>query len=331
MINKEKAYIFDGPFAEYCAMYVDYKKALGYKFQASSYYRLRQFDDFFKEYKLNQQRLTKKMVDDYVQKRGTESPKTQHQRMSTIRQFARFMNTLGFNYYVFPKSQFVKKSNDYVPYIFTHEEMAQIWPIVDNLGYSPKSPYAHLIYPMLLRMVYGCGLRINEALALQKTDFDLDNGLITVKKAKNNTTRFIPMSDSLTVYCRGYIKKMSFDMNTDGYFYPAPDGWRYNSGSILCGFRNILRKAGIIANNTTVPRVHDLRHTFAVHALEKMVREGQDIYYALPILQTYMGHRDVESTEKYLRLTSDAYSHIINSTATMYHDVFPEVTEDESV
>lgn len=329
MINREREYIFDGPFSEYCSMYVDYKKGLGYKFQVSSYYRLRQIDNFFKKYEIKQRILTREMVDDYVSRRGNESPKTQHQRMSTIRQFALFMNTLGFNFYVFPQTEFVKKTNDYVPYIFTHEEISKIWPIVDDLKYSPQSKYAHFIYPMLLRMVYGCGLRINEALTLQKTDLNLDDGIITVKKAKNNTTRFIPMSGSLTVYCRSYAKKMAFDMDTDGYFYPAPDGRKYNSGSILCGFRNVLRKAGIIASDSTGPRIHDFRHTFAVHSLEKMVREGQDIYCALPILQTYMGHRDVESTEKYLRLTSDAYSNILNSTAMIYHDVFPEVREDE--
>lgn len=198
------------------------------------------------------------------------------------------------------------------------------------MKYSPVSKYAHVIYPMLLRMVYGCGLRINEALTLQKTDLNLDKGIITVKKAKNNTNRFIPMSESLTVYCRSYARKMEFDMDTNDYFYPAPDGQKDNSGSILCGFRDILWKAGIITSSSSAkPRIHDLRHTFAVHSLEKMVYEGQDIYCALPILQTYMGHRDVESTEKYLRLTSEVYSNILNLTSEIYQDVFPEVLEDE--
>src|SRR5699024_1304668 len=205
-------------------MYVDYKKGLGYKFQTSSYYRLRQIDNFFKKYGLKQQLLTREMVNDYVSRRGNESPKTQHQRMSTIRQFSLFMNTLGFNFYVFPQAEFVKKTNDYVLYIFTQEEMEKIMQIVDDLKYSPKSKHAHFIDPMLLRMVYGCGLRINEALTLQKTNLNLENGIIVVKKAKNNTTRMIPMSESLTFYCRYYVKKMAFDMDKEGYFYPAPDG-----------------------------------------------------------------------------------------------------------
>ncbi len=329
MIDKEKEYTFNGPFARYCSMYVNYKKGLGYKFQVSSYYRIRQIDNFFKKYELKQPLLTKEMVEDYVSKRGNESPKTRHQRMSTIRQFALFMNTLDFNFYVFPENEFVRKMNDFVPYVFTHEEISNIWLITDNMKYASNSKYAHLIYPMLLRMLYGCGLRINEALSLKITDINLDNGIITVNKAKSNVTRFIPMSETLTLYCRHYVKEMAFDISLEGYFYPAPDGRKYNSGSILTGIRSILRKAKIITTESSNPRIHDLRHTFAVHSLEKMVSQGQDIYCALPILQTYMGHQDVESTEQYLRLTSDTYGIIIDSTADIYHNVFPEVEEDE--
>lgn len=329
MIETNKKYTFDGPFATYCSMYVEYKIGLGYKFQVSSYYRLRQVDNFFKKSGLKKPILTKNMVEEYVSKRDNESTKTQHQRMSTIRQFALFMNMLGFNFYVFPKNEFVKQRDNFIPYIFIHDEITRIWSIVDQLKFSGNSKYAHLIYPMLLRMLYGCGLRINEALTLQKIDINLEDGVITVSKGKNNITRFVPMTETLRIYGQHYVKNMAFDMSTEGYFYPAPDGRKYNSGSILSGFRRILRDAEIITDESVKPRIHDLRHTFAVHSLEKMINEGQDIYSFLPILQTYMGHRDVESTEQYLRMTSDTYGNIINSTEEMYQDVFPEVQENE--
>lgn len=331
MIDTEKEYIFNGPFARYCSIYVDYKKALGYKFQVSSYYRLRQIDNFFKKYNLKNPVLTKKMVDHYVRKRGNESTKTQHQRMSTIRQFALFMNTLEFDFYVFPKNEFVRIRDNFTPYIFKHKEMSNIWSVIDTLSLTENNEYDSLIYPMLLRMLYGCGLRINEALTLHKIDIDLENGVLTVNKAKNNITRLVPMSETLTKYCRNYVRKMAFDMKTEGYFYPAPDTQTYKSSSILNDFRRILLKAGIISSGSVNPRIHDLRHTFAVHSLEKMVSQGQDIYSALPMLQTYMGHRDIISTEQYLRLSSDTYGIIINSTAEMYQGVFPEVNEDERI
>ena len=93
--------------------------------------------------------------------------------------------------------------------------------------------------------------------------------------------------------------------------------------------REFMRKAGIRKEDGSTPRVHDLRHTFAVHSLEKMVSEGKDIYCALPTLSTYLGHRGVESTEKYLRLTEESFRSIIDGMEIYYGGLFPEVCHDE--
>src|SRR5690625_1339716 len=228
MKNREKQFIFDGPFKEYCPMYIEYKRNLGYKFGESSFYSLRYMDDFFKKYNMTSSlTLNKEMVEDCVNKRGNETPKTQHMKMSLIRQFSIFMNSIGFDFYVHPK-ELIPISKTFTPYIFTCEEIAKIIKVVDNLEYTPSSKYYHIIYPMLFRMLYGCGLRINEALSLKKADVDLDNGILTVKMAKNNTSRLVPMSTSLNNYCHQYVSNMGFDMHDDGYFYPSRDNGKYN-------------------------------------------------------------------------------------------------------
>lgn len=328
MKDREKNFVFDGPFKEHCPMYVEYKRNLGYKFGESSFYQLRYMDDFFKKYDMYPLILNKEMVEDYVSKRGNESPKTQHMRMSLIRQFSIFMNSIGFSFYVHPK-ELIPISNTFTPYIFTHEEIARIIKVVDNLEFTPWSKHFHLIYPMLFRMLYGCGLRINEALSLKKIDIDLDNGILTVTKAKNNTSRLVPMSRSLIYYCREYASKMRFDMCDDGYFYPSRDNGKYNSTPVYVKFKHFMKAAEIFTDGEIGPRVHDIRHTFAVHSLEKMVKDGQDIYCALPTLCAYLGHRDIESTEKYLRLTEESYGQIIGSIAPLYDEVFPEVKTGE--
>ena len=90
-----------------------------------------------------------------------------------------------------------------------------------------------------------------------------------------------------------------------------------------------MKIAGIFSEGSVGPRVHDIRHTYAVHALEKMINDGQDVYCTLPILSTYLGHRGIESTEKYLRLTEEAYDSIIDALSPLYTDVFPEVVHHE--
>lgn len=328
MKDREKHFIFNGPFKKYCSIYVEYKRNIGYKFGESSLYQLRYMDDFFKKYEMSSLELNKDMVEAYTSKWGNESAKTQHMRMSLIRQFAIFMNSIGFNFYVQPRD-LIPIPKTFSPYIFTREEIASIIKVVDNLEYTPSSKYYHLIYPMLFRMLYGCGLRINEALSLKKVDVDLDNGILTVKKAKKNTSRLVPMSTSLHTYCRQYALNMGFDMHSDGYYYPSRDNGKYNKTPVYVKFKDFMKKAGIFADNEVGPRVHDLRHTFAVHSLEKMVRDGQDIYCALPILCTYLGHRDIESTEKYLKLTEEAFGQIIDSVTPLYNGVFPEVEINE--
>lgn len=328
MKDKEKQFVFDGPFKGFCTSFVTYKRSMGYKFGESSLYSLRYMDDFFKRYNMLEITLTKENVKEYTAKRGTEAAKTQHTRMSLIRQFALFMNSSGYDFYVHPK-ELIPISKTFTPYIFTHDEINRVLKVLDNLAPTPWSIHYHLIYPMLFRMLYGCGLRINEALCLKTTDVDLENGILTVTKAKLNTSRLVPMSESLNDYCKIYVQKMDLEMNSTGYYYPSRDQGKYHRTPIYVKLKQFMKEANIFSDGSVGPRVHDVRHTFSVHSLEKMVADGMDIYCALPILSTYLGHRGIESTEGYLRLTEQAYSGIINSMAPLYESVFPEVTSIE--
>lgn len=328
MKNKEKQFVFTGPFKDYCSQYVSYKRGMGFNFGESSLYLLRHMDDYFKQYNYSTSVLTKRMVEDFVSQRNMESVKTQHMRMSLIRQFAIFMNRIGFYFYVYP-DELIPIAKTFTPYIFTHDEIERIMNVVDHLSYIPQSKYYHLIYPMLFRMLYGCGLRINEALSLKKSEVDLVNGILTITKTKNGTSRLVPMSWSLTDYCRHYAGNMGFDMFSEGYFYPSRDAGKYHRTPVYIKFKQFMKLAGIFPEGSIGPRVHDIRHTYAVHALEKMINDGQDVYCTLPILSTYLGHRGIESTEKYLRLTEEAYGSVIDAIAPFYTGVFPEVVHHE--
>ncbi|UNC92135.1 tyrosine-type recombinase/integrase [Candidatus Contubernalis alkaliaceticus] len=322
---------FDGPFSECCHRYVDYKKSLGFKMGDSIFYLIRGMNRFFKPYKMTPDALvlTQEMVEDYVAYRPDESTKTQHIRMSFIRQFALFMNrTYNHSFYVYPLKDFVKIRDGFVPYIFTHDEIDRLAEVVDLIPESKRYPQYHIIYPMLFRMLYGCGLRINEALGLTVDQIDVNSGIIHLKDSKNGCERLLPMSISLTHYCWYYMDRMNISNRYNGLFYPSYYGGEYNSTPVYCQMRKFMKQASIYRSNGTSPRVHDLRHTFAVHALEKMVAEGMDIYCSLPILSQYLGHRGIESTEKYLRLTESAYHSIIDPMQDFYGGIFPEVPHE---
>lgn len=246
--------------------------------------------------------------------------------MSLIRQFAIFMNNLGYDAYVYP-TKLIKLGKVFTPYIFTHEEISKIIKTSDNLKKCNCSANYHLIYPVLIRLLYGCGLRISEALSLKVSDVNLQYGILTITKSKFNKSRLVPMSESLTQVCRNYAVKMNFSVKENGYFFPAPDKGRYNRTPVYLKFRHIVKEAGIM--HPKGPRLHDLRHTFAVHALEKMVGQRRDIYCSLPILCAYLGHTGVESSQKYLQLTEQSFSSITNPLETSYKSIFPEVNLNE--
>jgi integrase/recombinase XerD len=325
-------YLFDGPFQAYCKKFIDYKRSLGFKICEPYCHRLRDMDNLFARFLLDQVELTinKEMAETYVALRENESVKTQLLRMSTIRQFALFMNRIGFNFYVYPETAFPKANDVFVPYIFTHEEITRLASVLDKIPFLSGNPKQHLVYPMLFRILYGCGLRLNEALNLRFSDLDMVHGHIILNNTKNNSQRMLPMSSSLLDYCRRYVEKMSFDPQYGGYYFPSCRGQNLHTGSVYYRLREFMRKANISKENGKPPRIHDLRHTFAVHSLEKMVAEGRDIYCSLPILSTYLGHQGIESTEKYLRLTKESFSTLIERMENYYTDVFPEVNHGQA-
>ena len=126
-----------------------------------------------------------------------------------------------------------------------------------------------------------------------------------------------------------FRQKMRMLPFSEGYCYPSRDAGKYHRTPVYIKFKQFMKLAGIFPEGSIGPRVHDLRHIYAVHALEKMINDGQDVYCTLPILSTYLGHRGIESTEKYLRLTEEAYGSVIDAIAPFYTGVFPEVVRHE--
>lgn len=134
------------------------------------------------------------------------------------------------------------------------------------------------------------------------------------------------MSPSLTRYLEAYSLKIHTLSTPENYFFMKRHSTAYTSDTIYKNFRKILWKSGIsYGGKGRGPRLHDFRHTFAVHSLNQMIRQGVELYCALPILSTYLGHVSVEATERYLRLTEEAYPGILDAVSRTCAYIFPEV------
>lgn len=321
---------FKSVFSDELYAFLKLKRSLGYKYKSEAHI-LQRIDAFFISEKLDQLKLTENIILKWSIKRETESPKTHFTRVSVLRQFIIFLNKNGITTVMPQKILKSAFSKSFTPYIFTHN---QIRILIDNADKMPKnrgSSKMYIIFPAILRLLYGCGLRVSEAAALRIHDFDLNRGILTIRNSKNDNNRIIPLSASLKIYMINYFNKMHPLAKNDDFVFPTPKKEQYNINTIYNYFRKILWQSGIShGGRGKGPRLHDLRHTFAVHSLQNWIIQNKDTYVLLPILSTYLGHKTIYATEKYLRLTSEMYPDIIDKVKNTCGEIIPEVTDYET-
>jgi integrase len=184
--------------------------------------------------------------------------------------------------------------------------------------------------PLLFRLLYGCGLRISEALHLKLHDVDLQTGVLTILDGKFNKDRLVPMSLENGQRCREYVKEVHQLSDGNAHFFPAPSGRAITKGNAYKNFRRFLWQARISHGGWGKgPRLHDIRHTYAVHCLRHWVLQGKDLAAYLPLLKTYLGHNSFRDTSQYLRLTADLYPDITAKMEKTFGDVIPHVGGDD--
>lgn len=316
--------IYEGPFRDHIKNHVELKQAVGYKYDTEAGH-LKRFDKFTLEKYPNATSLTKGIVFDWCSKKEYEAQANQCSRASVIRQFGKYLDSIGVEAYVIPKGYYPTEEQ-YVPHIYTNDELSRFFAETDKCSYCNQSPYRHLIMPVFFRMIYICGLRVSEARLLKVSDVDHENAILTIQHSKKDNSRLVPMSDSLAERCRQYSKVVHpFPMPED-YYFPALDGKPMTIVNVYKNFRRFLWRAGISHRGRGYgPRIHDFRHTYAVNCLKKWVEQEKDLTAYLPILKTYMGHDSFEETAYYLRMTADVFPDITLKLETRYPGIIPEL------
>ena len=176
-----------------------------------------------------------------------------------------------------------------------------------------------------------CGLRASEARLLKVADVDLDNGVLSIHHSKKDNSRLVPMSGLLTERCRNFSKKAHPYPVAEDYYFPALGGKPVRLCNLYNNFRRFLWRAGISHHGRgSGPRIHDFRHTYAVHCLKKWSEQEKDLSVYLPILKTYMGHDSFNETAYYLRLTVDVFPSITLKMETRYPGIIPQLQGDSN-
>jgi integrase len=276
------------------------------------------------------ERLAEKKLDACQIKRWVDGfnvrPSTKGGKLSHIRRFAGYLSSLGIHTSL---PEMPRKTHDFTPYVFTKDEMARIFEAADDLIlYYPNSRRA-AEFPVLLRMLYGCGFRIGEAIALTWDDIDLSTGVVTVKAAKNQKQRIVPMSDELTRILKLYQVSPCFKIPNCKLLFKKNDGEPCSTSAYWGVFHRILCELGIKNSKTAKcrsrgPCVHSLRHTFTIHSLIKAEAKGRGFMDIVPFLSTYLGHTGLMETDIYLQARHELYTQAHEVIEDYTCGVFPE-------
>lgn len=312
---------FYGVNALFLKQYIEFKRNLGYALK--NLYTFSMFDRFTIENGAETIGLTRELAEKWAVNRPNESDVTRYKRVNDITNFSIYLNHLGYQSYI--AKQVKSYQTTFTPYIFSQEELKSFFEACDTIEAHGSTTIKYIL-PIIFRVIYGCGLRANEALSLKCADINLDERYIIIRETKNGCDRMIPIAKSLADICDLYKNRYICNHSNENYFFTQKNMQKYAVSTLYSWFRKILWKAGISHGGRSIgPRVHDLRHSFSVHSLESMSRSGLDLYYSLPILSNYLGHKSLEATDKYVRLTSEMYPELIQEVDNICAYVFPEV------
>ncbi len=227
------------------------------------------------------------------------------QRLADVRRFATWLSATDPRTEIPPRGILPERYRRRPPYIYSDEEVERIVRKAARL-LSPLGLRAHT-YGTLFGLLASTGLRLGEAVGLDRDDVDLSAGILTVRRTKFGKSRFVPVHDSTRGALRRYVRQRDLFVPRPASpaFLISERGTRLTRWGAEYNFAVVSRAVGLRPETSGHrrghgPRIHDLRHRLAVKALVRWYREGRDAEHELPKLSTYLGHVHVADTYWYI-------------------------------
>jgi integrase len=309
----------------YIERFVEQKRALGFPYVDSERLAFN-FDRFCAEHYPNETTITEAMGLHWATMRESEGKKSLCTRVGVVRELAKFMLREGMTCYLIPSDLGKHPTTRYQPHIFTDNELRRVFKAADCLKPSKHDPTCHLVAPVLLRLLYTCGLRPIEGRLIKRKNIDLNRGTLLIPESKGHKDRVVVLADCMTALCRKYDAIMRIMKPDSDYFFPAnrklPAFCHHWVSDTLWRCWEI---AGIGNYSGNKPRPYDLRHTFATKTLYRWFKDGRDLDNCLPYLSAYMGHAHFEHTAYYIHLVPEYFPQMAYMDMNRFADLLPEV------
>ena len=219
-------------------------------------------------------------------------------RLSMVRAFARYVRTIDTRTEVPPQDALPRTRPRKQPYIYSDADVAALMAVTRRI----TDPFRAHTYRTLIGLLASTGMRVGEAIHLDRTDLDRQEGVITVRNAKFGKSREIPLHSTTLEAIEAYARHRHrrFCRPVSSAFLLSLAGSRLLYQNVHLTFLRLVQWAGLSDRKPRRPRIHDLRHAFAVRTLIDAYRAGLDVERQLPLLSTYLGHVNPSSTYWYL-------------------------------
>jgi site-specific recombinase XerD len=287
--------------------YVSYRKALGEKFKTNESY----LKSFCRD-------IGSKTPIKSVKKETVQQFLYGKSEIVTSGWFGKYSSLLGLYQYAISRNYVTeiplpkilpKRPQGLIPYIYTQQELKLLFDtaLIYQKNKSHIDPY---MVRMSLVLTYTLGLRIHETLSITLGDVDMGNLVITIQQSKFYKSRLVPFNQQLKKTLKSFFqwrKEHQQPQHAEARLFMCQHNEPFNAGTLRGIFQRIRHRAGIKREDgaTCQPRLHDLRHTFAVNRLVSWYRENRNVQQLLPILSVYMGHTYLAHTSVYLSMTDE--------------------------
>jgi integrase/recombinase XerD len=298
--------------AEHVAVYLQFRRALGYKLERAGHL-LPQFVDYLET--ANTPTLTADLAISWARLATNARPNHWAARLAVVRGFARYLQTIDPATEIPPAGVFPTRRHRPAPYLWSEQDIADLLETAATLPSSLRAA----TYQALFGLLAVTGMRVGEAAGLDRDDLDTANGVITIRHAKFDRPRLVPLHPTTTTALNAYLAERD-------RLCPAPasvalfitaTGTRLNRSDVAKTLRQLTTTMGL-RTDTIHPTPHQLRHSFAVRTMVDWHRSGAHVDDRIAVLSTYLGHVSPADTYWYLSASPELMALAADRLETRY-------------
>jgi integrase/recombinase XerD len=289
--------------------YLANRRALGRCYHGEEI-MLRRWDDFLFHHYGKAPAITSEMFHSWAQTMPHLTPTVRRNRLRTVRNFLLFHAREHPKTYIPDILTFPRPSPHKLPRLVSENEMARVLATADQLSPSNHNPMRGATVRLALVLLFCCGLRRGELLRLKLEHFDSTENLLRIEATKFHKSRLVPLSDSVLDELRNFLnlrRRYRLAVQPESFLIwsnnPLAHELGYSPHPLREDWRSLCLATKVLDEQGRPPRIHDLRHSFAINALHRWYRSGVNVQTKLPHLATYLGHVSPASTLHYIHLT----------------------------